>query len=302
MKTLLLSYSLLIGSLLSSTAELHGQDRTGEPKSLTAAKDSDQSLTFRSESSLKRQFMSFPGLRSEVLNLIGTAKERIWLSTNFLSDGEIVTALYVAKYRKLDVMTLLDRKQANNYLSRLDYLKRQNIPVFLKPDRFPISFPTALIIDNNVYAINANLDFLTPARSFQIEGISEALAVTWGKAFQSARTQAIPAVARPLPQVGRAGVHRNYYRPSMDNTVNRSIPQYKDDGAYNYDRSGSSRDKIPEGVAKKLPKETIYQQRSRSNIPSSAAENDPNKGAPSVDNSKSEIGEDSTQDILPSTP
>ena len=88
----------------------------------------------------------------------------------------------------------------------------------------------------------------------------------------------------------------------MDNTVNRSIPQYKDDGAYNYDRSGSSRDKIPEGVAKKLPKETIYQQRSRSNIPSSAAENDPNKGAPSVDNSKSEIGEDSTQDILPSTP
>lgn len=278
MKRLLVVYQALCASfILAPLAYAQGDASPVEqPKAA-------QEAAYRSESSYKRQFMSFPGLRSEVLNLIGSAKERIWLSTNFLSDGEIVTALYVAKYRKLDVVTLLDRKQANNYMSRLDYLKRQNIPVFLKPERFPISFPTALIIDNNIYAINANLDFLTAARSFQIEGISESLAQTWGKAFESARAQAIPAVARPMPQVGRIGVHRNYYRPSMDGTGSKGAPQYKEDGSYNYDRSGSSRDKIPEGVAKKLPKETIYQQRYKSKQPS-------------------EGGSNPAQDVLPSTP
>src|SRR5262249_22068141 len=51
-------------------------------------------------------FDSFGKLRLEVLNLIGQSKTRIWLTTDYLTDGEIVSALFVARYRKLDVKVL----------------------------------------------------------------------------------------------------------------------------------------------------------------------------------------------------
>src|SRR5688572_28404829 len=78
-------------------------------------------------------FTTFAELRAYMLDAISGASKRIWLTTDYLTDGEIVSALYVARYRKLDVQVLFGRAKANFYMSRLAYLKNQNIPVFLQP-------------------------------------------------------------------------------------------------------------------------------------------------------------------------
>jgi hypothetical protein len=87
-------------------------------------------------------FDSFSKMRFEVLNLVGAAKTRIWLVTDYLTDGEVVSALFLARYRKLDVKVLLGKKKAYSYMSRLGYLRQQNIPVYIKPNNFPSGYPT----------------------------------------------------------------------------------------------------------------------------------------------------------------
>ena len=82
------------------------------------------------------QVEGFSALRHRLLETIAGARQRVWLTSEYLTDGEIVTALYLAHYRKLDVKVLLGRVKAQSPLSRLNYLKQQKVPVWLLPDSF----------------------------------------------------------------------------------------------------------------------------------------------------------------------
>jgi hypothetical protein len=189
-----------------------------------------------------------------------------------LTDGEIVSALYIAQYRKLDVKVLLGRGKANGYMSRLNYLKNQNVPVFLRPNSFRIPKPTALLTDDALVYIDSELDFMAKKRSFIMAPALPAEVRTFVDGFMTAAGQQVPAVPRPVPLVGRAGNStRGIYRPGNRLPAVRNSyqsgnhePGMDASGAYIYDGSRAPK---PAGVPDRLPKNTIQQQQQRQTAP-----------------------------------
>src|SRR5690348_2584680 len=88
----------------------------------TAAPRAGVALAESETAPTTKRYETFSDLRADVLDLISAATQRLWLTTDYLTDGEIVSALYIAQYRKLDVKVLLGRAKANVYMSRLNYL------------------------------------------------------------------------------------------------------------------------------------------------------------------------------------
>lgn len=145
----------------------------------------------------------FPDLRQAVTELMSTATRRLWVVTEYLTDGDIVSALYVAKYRKIDVQVLLGRGKANAYMSRLSYLKAQDIPVFLKPDSMKLGASTAILADDQLIWVQGDLDFLSRAKEFRVTEGSEAEKEAFVATFSEALAMKVPANARQIPLVGR---------------------------------------------------------------------------------------------------
>lgn len=206
----------------------------------------------------QKNFSSFTQFRHTLLNILGSAKTRILLNTDFLSDGEIVTALYLAQYRKVEVQVFLGRHRANHYLSRLKYLKRQRIPVYLTPQSFPKTSPTVLIVDQRAYGANSSLDYKSSRTYFTLQAYSKSTQKKLAKAFKTALKNPTPARAAPTPLVGRG--HR------QPRVMSRQTPRYRQSGSpdqsYNYDHRPQQR-KAPKGMPKALPKETIFQMKQR---------------------------------------
>lgn len=224
----------------------------------------------QTQSPSKIKYDSFANLRNEVLTAIGGATQRIMLTTDFLSDGEIVTALYIAQYRKISVTVLLGKAKANSYMSRLNYLKAQNIPVFIKPARFSPSAPTIMLVDQNLYIVNGELDFLAKYRSFEIRYGSEQEKEQYMKSFADATQQAIPAIPHQTPMVGRPNLSRRApaYSPSKpagnidgveDSQAIQAGGQQEGD-SFRYFNDPKAR---PANVPDKLPKTTIWQKKAR---------------------------------------
>ncbi len=214
----------------------------------------------------------FPAARVQIMNMIAGAKQKIWLSTDYLTDGDIVSGLYLAQYRHVNVQVLLGRLKANSYMSRLNFLKEQNIPVFLKPKEFDVPY-TALACDDKLLFMDGDLDFRAKVKKYNLRSGSADDRAHFEAAFAKATGDAIPAVARPIPLVGRShgNVGPAYSGPAVPRssapverrTSMRRSPDYggEDTGAaYGYRYSDV---KPPKGVPKKLPKETIWQRRER---------------------------------------
>ena len=211
----------------------------------------------------RRTWDNFADVRAEVLNAIGGAQRRIWLATDFLSDGEIVSALYVAQYRKLEVQVLLGRAKSNAYMSRLNYLKTQNIPVWLKPPGFEPKLPTVMLVDDLLLTVDGELDFLARGRKFTVTTGNATHKDMFVANFPNAVQRALPAHARAVPLVGkaRAATSQNHgtvskgsvYRPDLSGGPTEV-------GGYKYNRV---REAPPRGVPTKLPKTTIWQEREK---------------------------------------
>jgi hypothetical protein len=203
-----------------------------------------------------RSFDGFSALRHAVLEAIAGARQRIWLTTDFLTDGEIVTALYLAQYRKLDVKVLLGRWKAQHTLSRLNYLKQQKVPVFLRPDGFKPGQPTALLTDDALLYVDGELDSQARARRFTlIQGTLETTQ-RFASDFAAAANLQVPAVSRATPMVGRAHTGGRTHDGGGVSSYNRPTT----DGAYRYESKAQPR---PDGVSAKLPKQTKLQERKK---------------------------------------
>jgi hypothetical protein len=203
-----------------------------------------------------RAVSSFAEVRSAVLDSIAGATRRIWIVTEYLTDGEIVSALYVAQYRKLDVQVLLGRGRSNAYMSRLSYLKNQNIPVYLRPEAFKPAQPTGVLTDDQLTWVDGDLDFLSRVRKFNLTTATPQDRETFTKAFADAAGLKVPAVAAPIPLVGRGnakGVPQAYSGPRPDPQLPASSTASGGAGgdAYYYGRTSAPR---PSDVPAKLPK------------------------------------------------
>jgi len=234
-----------------------------------------------------QEFPDFPSLRTEVLTKFGSASKRILLATDFLTDAEIVSSLFIAQYRKVSISVLLGKDRATNILSRLNYLKQVNIPVALRPKEFYAKYPTILLIDNQLYAISISLDYMTRKSRSSLEPLGAEHLQDFELRFnEAAKLQNAPKMA-PLPQVGRARPNSRYYKsteskgtaaprsgsrsasdaestqsakPSPYQSKTSSDGTSGENASYRY-RSG--RQKAPEGIPTRLPKTTLRQELQR---------------------------------------
>lgn len=225
------------------------------------------------DAGLLKSYDSFSALRSDILDFISGATSRVWMHSDYLTDGEIVTSLFVAKYRKIDVQVLLGRQKANAYMSRLNYLKNQNITVYLKPDSFKTPAVTAILSDNELVLIDGELDFMSRYKRFNVYRATEEQTKAYEAAFASAANLELPAVANKVPLVGKpsSATNTSNYKPvySGDSAKKESS------GAYTYGRGGHAR---PDNVPTKLPRETKWQrvnQEAAATAPKAPINNDP---------------------------
>lgn len=198
-----------------------------------------------------KSYDSFSGLRGDILDFISGATAKVWMHSDFLTDGEIVTSLFVAKYRKIDVKVLLGKKKSNAYMSRLNYLKNQNISVYLKPDSFKTEAVTAILCDNELIFIDGELDFMSRYKKFNVYRASAEETAAYVEAFAKAANLEVPAIANAIPLVGRANANTSTYKPVYSGSQTAVT-----DGTFNY---GKERVQRPQGVAERLPKETKWQ-------------------------------------------
>lgn len=222
-----------------------------------------------------KEFDGFAAARNEVLAQIGGATKRIRVVTDFLSDGEIVTALYIAQYRKVNVQVLLGQGRATSALSRLNYLKAQNIPVWLRPRGFMQNQPTVLLVDDKLYTLNAELDSMAKHRKFTMIQQPDSSVEGFVESFDTATSTGVSPTPRSTPLVGRPSGRSKTglpYRPGPDGfepSRNRQNGGEHDSasaadpskaGAYRYNRV---KEKPTTGIPTKLPKTTILQDRER---------------------------------------
>jgi hypothetical protein len=217
-----------------------------------------------------KELDGFATTRSEVLSLISGSTNRIRIVSDFLSDGEIVSALYIAQYRKVDVKVLLGVTKASHVLSRLSYLKNQNIQVWLRPRGFYAEHPTLILADDSLYSLNAELDYMARHRRFMLIQLPNDLASRFAQAFDQASTSSLVPEARPMPLVGKPsrGGHKvsSYSNPSSSDGSGRPAQtraagepedgSHDTNGVYRYSRKKHN---PGSGIPTKLPKETIMQ-------------------------------------------
>ncbi len=202
------------------------------------------------------RFNHFKELQAKVLSAIGSAKRSIRLITDFLTDGEISSALYLAKYRKLDVKVYLGSQKVNQYLSRVNFLKQQGISVNLRP-RLAVNDPTMLLVDHRLYRISRDLNVLQPQLPGHITLASPRLTQLIRKSLSNTTNNA-KIITRPYPKVGRKQYPRSekaWHKPYTGNS----------DGSYNYNRAPTHH--RPEDVPTTLPKIPKYQQMSEEKLP-----------------------------------
>lgn len=216
-------------------------------------------------------YSSFSELKISVVNKISAATQRVWLATDFLSDGDIVSAIHLARYRKVDVQVLLGRARANAYMSRLGALKNQNIPTMLKPPGFSPTGQSAILSDNQLYLIDGELDFMTHRRNFVLRTGTKGESEEFASAFQAAVNERLDVTPSPVPAVGRktknpqwgkayvpapastgGGKPENRQNPARNASAARPEPENIDGQPYRYQRG--SKDSRPEGIPNKLPK------------------------------------------------
>lgn len=199
-----------------------------------------------------RTYSRFADFRAHLLSRIGAAKKSIVLVTDYLSDGEIVTALYLAKYRNLAVQVYLGPRLAGHYLSRLHYLKQQKIPTYLTPKslQYP-SMRTIASFDGSIIASDSSLDHQAKRNSFTWRQVPEPKA-------NALRMQMKTALFNPTPAVATPRQLTNPPRPSARQKLPRITPSPQK-GGYNYNVTTSVSKTAPKGVPTELPKKTKYQ-------------------------------------------
>ncbi len=195
----------------------------------------------RSESTnLELTFSEYGRMRDFVMEQIASAKSRVWLVTDYLTDGDIAAGLFVAKYRKIDTQVLLSQQKSQKYMSRLGNLKSNNIPVYLKPNSFESEFPTTLLIDDRLYSLDSELDFLSKQKVFTMVRGTTPEVYEFARLFALAVDEKNIAKPKDIPLVGRAA------SPEMVKNLSTDSRE-----AYHYNKT---REKKPPDVPDRLPK------------------------------------------------
>ncbi len=200
---------------------------------------------------------------SVVVKAITKAKKTVWVTTDFLSDGALVNALYLANLRRLDVKLLIKRSSVGQPLELSDYLAKRKVPVFYKENEGASKEVSAALVDDELILLNSSFHFRTKNTRFKIKYIDKKLHDRFREAFirssSNKRGQKVePVVSSKESQsrVVRSGAGPNAKVSGSSSGQGSSISG----GVFSYDNQAPQRT-APVEVQQKLPKLPIYMQK-----------------------------------------
>lgn len=218
-------------------------------------------------------YTTFATMRDELLKHISGAKQRVWLVSDYITDGEVVGSLHVAKYRKIDVAVLLGRPKLNAYLSRLNYLQKNGIVAGIRPGKFPFNDPTLLLVDKALYKIDSDLNFLTHRGRFRIVAAEPEEADMFIAAFLPAVSETnktLPMVPMPLESghnSDKAKVNTSLDSPTGVKAIQPAPSVSYSGDSYNYDYAKKLTGNQPSAdTARQLPKQPLYLKNQRQGV------------------------------------
>lgn len=181
-------------------------------------------------------FASYGPFKKQLISYISRAKHKIILANDFISDGDIVSSLYLAKYRGISVKVVLGYKKANHYLSRIRFLHNNKIATYvlnIKKLPFPHSF---LQVDRQIFKIEGTLHekFLGQSK-YSITKSSK---------------EKIPSLEK---FIGKLKPQKKRYISLRK----PKIPARSNGKSYNYDPKRKQY-RAPKGITTKLPQTPIY--------------------------------------------
>lgn len=192
--------------------------------------------------------------KKRLLEIMRGAKERVILGTSLLADSEIVSFLYLAKYRGLKVTVILDPRYVRARSSRYTYLRKNGIPTIIhKMAKLPLQ-QDFLKVDTHSYSLKG---FLAPkfvgTRRYEI--YKEPI-------YVDAKLDAMLAVigTRPGPRNPRWRPRTRRGRIVLPGAISSEDRVPAEGYNYNY---GIRQTKAPPGMATALPKRTITQEAAR---------------------------------------
>jgi hypothetical protein len=196
-----------------------------------------------------RVFKKYSDQRAALLERIASSKQRIILSTSYLTDGDVASALYLAKYRKLNVQVRLGAKQQNGYMSRMSFLRQQQINVSVDSRRDDEQYPTRLVADEKIFFYGSDLNFMTAATSFaEVLGTPEDLK-SFLSQFEGSSAAEVPS-SEAKGHNDRSAAQRPTDAASGGNDV------------FRYDRQ--QRSSVNSDMPKQLPRTPLYLRRQQS--------------------------------------
>lgn len=198
------------------------------------------------------KYDNFYDFKSHFIQFISKSKNIVWLISNYLTDGDVVASLFLASYRKLDVRVLLGVDRAYDYMSRLNYLKENSIPVYSRPKGLYDDYATVLITDQLVLVSKSNLDFLSFSKEYYITDISkdvQAFKSNFIDAFNKNHVIKRSKVNKTFKRVSSKPVHNiKVVQPNFYTETNIDV--------YNYDKYAPQINR-PGYMPSKLPKHSI---------------------------------------------
>lgn len=104
-------------------------------------------------------FATYGVFKDKLAEAMRSARTKIFVASQFLSDGDIATALFAAKLRGVRVLVLLDKRESVHFLSRHEYLTRNGVPTFIKPlASLQMEGLSTIAIDEKVWRVDARFD------------------------------------------------------------------------------------------------------------------------------------------------
>lgn len=193
-------------------------------------------------------FGSYESLSHRLMNLVGSAKEKVWLRTTYLTDGHLVMGLNLAQFRDVDIKVTLHSKRAKHYMSRYNNLKKQNIATAISGDSW--SYPTTILVDNVLYNISTALNYKSNTRYIKLNKSHGNSVSEFEKEFLKDSKFKVYKTSSPKKSLSKPIVRTN--EPTTKNdAAGKNV-----ESVYTYTNKKKS---APRGVQTKLPRKTKWQ-------------------------------------------
>lgn len=205
----------------------------------------------------KKTYSNYLDLQQHVLELMRSAKRRIWLTSRYLNDDEVVLGLYVARYRRVDIRVGVSKSQAMSRGSKYQALKNENIHIRLLNLKESTSSPSSLVVDDKGYRISTNFDPTNDSERFELVEVK----INPKNRISQKKRDKIPTrtiASNPWRKDTKVLSSKNAH-------VSREIPKVaKAKKMQVFDYSGI-KTKRPEHVETKLPKVTKWSKNRKKN-------------------------------------